>query len=339
MERCINCNKEIDKQTEMNFCPYCGQKFDLKEIAIPSKLSQEVEIIWGNQGVYAKKVLILCHNLIALLRKNVLILDEEKALVKSIELSSGYLEERFDSLVASHSHSEFSESYQDLMKEAYDFSHDNNRGESSIRMETSIVISNITEFEKTIQLPYKTNFIFQAEEYYGSSIEKISIELLDRFHNIINTLFEKVGEITADEGLFIILNSDFDKNKLKILKNIDLKDESLITTEIINYAIEVMSEGYYNPMEFTSSDDYFIELFLEVLWLYLKVVSENSSIIQNENIYKLLMRDMSQWIDHIEVSIDRSKYISSLDMIGVYQKGYDFITLISEKPSVDKEAL
>jgi len=214
------------------------------------------------------------------------------------------------------------------METAFDIIHASKK-EYSIEKGLSIAKSNIIGFEDVLGLPFQTDITFNMDDFYSNSNKLKSEEVFAKIKDLADKIFHKVMEITQEEGLFIVLNSDFEKDTLRIMKKSDFKD-FLIDSESINYASSIFSNESYDLMEFSSRNEFYVQLFLEIVWIFLESANVCARINDHEKTYNLFLKELLRWKAYMEMNIDRSKYLISVDMVDVYQKGYDFIYSLTD---------
>lgn len=335
MEKCVKCAREYDKQNGMLYCPYCGYKFDQIVLGKDLDLTEKIENIWGNQGVYAEKVKSLSLTFIDKLKNDIKDVYEKNYNINSINSTIYDFEEQFDSLISAQSKTHFTEIYFGLMDknnailsgEIFNYS------DSYIR-KIGLVKEAMISFENSLELSIKSNTVFNMEMTKSTNmLDDISKGLLFELSRLLEVSFSKVEKIISEFGLFCVTNSGFNKYEARVLRDNNFIENNLVTTSDLEYIINLLKEeNVKNDSVILNMDsDMFILLFLESMWLFIRTVSSYSYTPSKDELMNQISSEMKRWVQCVEVCIDRSKYSNTIDMIDVYQRTKSFVDLYLSK--------
>ena len=327
MGACMNCSKVYKAQPDMLFCPYCGYG-NISEHLNNDSLSLKIESIWGNQGVYAEKTVHLAEILKDKL--HTCNSDDEEAESKNIlDTSIEEIETLFFDLFNTQSSDQFKENYRELM-ENLKLSLSNNCNDKNQDLENdklAIVRKKLEKFEHTLNLPVKTDLntgfskleaskdVQNLENNLNSPLEKVIYEL----YETLEIFYENVLGIIKEQGLFCVINSNFNSNFFATLPEINSKKDERSTSEDAIYVFEKLRDRMNASSHLEYDQD--ILLFLESTWFFIEVTIEYSKLNYKSEVDEQIATEINNWFYEIEICINEAKYSKEINMIEVFRRG------------------
>ena len=291
-------------------------------------ISAMIDVIWGNQGIYANKLKDICSNLSSSLLAWFLIpcqssTDEDS----ETSITKDQLKERMLLLPNSVDQKDFETGYNHLKEMFSKFvakTKPTGQEVNAVKGALQKITDNITLFEASLDAvkihEHENVLDFNEGNFvHDREFDFIEIQYLDALAVALDSAFKKVQTVTLHHSIMSINNCNFEPGKFNYLKpyannNADIPQ--------INIFIAVQQLDASNTIDYDNLfiDDFeeHVVLFFECLWTYMECITSTQIEVSRSVFTKDVRAFLDNWLVNIHVDIDREKYNLTTDMTQLY---------------------
>lgn len=334
MERvCTYCNKPIQNDEAILFCPYCGTS--VAQVAVPkdNNIAWKIETTWGNQASYADKVKRISSDLVSRIRtwrmEQETFIEERNA---AEFVTAQKLHDDFAFLRTSFDTEEFEHEYYSLMHTLKKVCH----GEKMLRTNSVACVDmdmqireNLHLFEEMVGISaYINKDIPEIADEESLNIKKVMD--FDYIFDVMDQAFTCVKTIIQNQGFICVQNCNFDSERICLLNGYLYTDNQGALRYDFQGIVDELScsckHDFSDPFDEKYEDH--LVMFFEGLWLLCHGILENFRAETDQEDGETVLDYIEEWLSYFEVSVDRAKCNPNVDMTEIYliaRKAYSVV--------------